>query len=63
MADGLKVTDQDSEDISVSLPELIIGGQLDASQIINWPTDTSLIAWVKAALETTGIGYTFDDDM
>lgn len=61
--DGLKVTDQDSDSIDVELPRLIIGAQLDSSQLINWPSDTSLIAWVKAALETTGIGYTFDDDM
>lgn len=61
--DGFKVTDQDSDSIDVALPRLIIGAQLDASQLINWPSDSSLIAWVKAALEDTGIGYTFDDDM
>lgn len=61
--DGLKVTDQDADSIDVELPQLIIGAQLDSSQLINWPSDSSLIAWVKAALETTGIGYTFDDDM
>lgn len=61
--DGFKVTDQDSDSIDVALPLLIIGAQLDSSQLINWPSDSSLIAWVKAALEDKGIHYTFDDDM
>lgn len=61
--DGFKVTDQDGDSIDVALPRMIIGAQLDSSQIINWPTDTSLIAHVKSALEDKGIGYTFDDAM
>ena len=59
---GIKVTDQDAADIDVQLPKLLIGGYLDASQIINYPSDTSLIAWVKAQLRASGGPYIFDDD-
>ena len=60
--DGLKVTDQDDSDIDVQLSEVLIAGSVDASQIINYPSDTSLIAYVKAALRAVGHGFTFDDD-
>lgn len=60
--DSLKVTDEDEADIDVQLGELIIGGAVDFSQIINYPSDASLVTYVKAALRAVGLGFTFDDD-
>jgi len=61
---GVKVTDEDDSDIDVSIPSpgAVVGGLLDASQIVNWPSDTSLVAYLKAALRAVGTGYVFDDD-
>jgi len=58
---GIKVTDDAGVSLNVQLSEFVIGGQLDASQLILWPSDTSLIAWIKAALRAAGYAYTFDD--
>jgi hypothetical protein len=58
---GIKVTDADDANVDVPFPNLVIAGQVDASQIVNYPTDTSLIAWVKAQLRATGGSWTFDD--
>lgn len=60
--EGLRVTDEDGTSIDVEAPRLIVGGHIDASQILNYPSDTSLVAWVKAALRAVGTGFTFDDD-
>ncbi len=60
-ASGLKVTDDQAVSINVQLDEFVLGAQLDSSQLIPWPTDTSLIAWIKAALRASGYAYTFDD--
>ena len=60
--EGLKVTDPDGTSLNVELARGIVGGQIDASQIINYPSDSSLKAWVKAQLRENGVGFTFDDD-
>jgi hypothetical protein len=60
-ADGLKVTDQDAESIDVQAAELAIAGNLDSSQLINWPSDTSLITYIKEALRAAGYAFSFDD--
>ena len=60
--EGLKVTDPDGTNLNVELARGIVGGQIDASQIINYPSDSSLKAWVKAQLRENGVGFTFDDD-
>jgi len=60
---GIKVTDVDDADIDGPF-NLAIGGIVDASQIVNYPSDTALIAWLKGKLndETAGgAGFTFDD--
>jgi len=58
----LKVTDQDDSSIDIQSGRLVIGGTLDSSQIINWPTDTSLITWVKDAMNgSAGSRFVFDD--
>lgn len=59
---GLKVTDADDANIDVPLSDLIIGGQVDTSQIVNVPSDTSLLAYAKAQLRLTGQTWMFDDD-
>jgi len=64
---GLKVTDDDgSTNLDVECSRLIVGsgvdGVIDASQIINYPSDTSLKAWLKAQLRAYSPGFTFDDD-
>ena len=59
---GLKVTDEDSVSVDTPLPKLLIGGAVDTNGIVNYPTDTSLITWLKAALRAVGGAYSFSDD-
>ena len=47
---GIKVTDDDDSDLDVPFAQPVIGGLVDASQIINYPSDTSLIKWLKMAI-------------
>jgi hypothetical protein len=58
---GIKVTDEDDDDIDVQFARLAIAAQIDASQIINYPSDSSLISWIKTKLNTYG-NFIFDDD-
>jgi len=60
---GIKVTDADGSSIDVPLPNLLIGGVADASQIINYPSDSSLKARVKSWLRANGYAWCFDDDL
>ncbi|RLC38154.1 hypothetical protein DRH27_02950 [Candidatus Falkowbacteria bacterium] len=60
---GIKVTSDDSANANIQFPLMPVGGQLDASQIGNYPSDTSLIAYIKAALRASSLGFVFDDDM
>jgi len=57
--DGTRVTDDMLESIDVQT-SLAIAGTVDSSQIVWWPTDTSLIAWLKAQLNAAG-NFIFDD--
>jgi len=59
---GIKVTDEDENDIDVELPQLLIGGVVDASQIINYTDEASVQAQIKSWLRTYGVGWAFDDD-
>ena len=56
---GVKVVDYDSNDIDVPV-QAIVGGMVDSSQIVNWPSDTSLQTWLKGQLNTNG-RFVFDD--
>jgi hypothetical protein len=48
---GIKVTDQDEADTSdVPLQNGLVGGVIDSSQIVNWPSDAGLILWVMTVL-------------
>lgn len=59
---GIKVTDDDDEDIDVQFSKMLVGGNVNTSMIINYPTDAALVAWVKAQLRSVGHAYTFTDD-
>lgn len=59
---GIKVTDADGNSIDVPLPNLLIGGVVDASQTVNYPSDSSLKAKVKSWLRANGYAWCFDDD-
>lgn len=58
---GVKVTDEDGSSIDVPFARLPIGGKVDSSQLINWPSDASLRLWLIARLND-GVGgkFTFD---
>jgi len=60
---GVKVTSEDSANANIQFRLMPIAGILDASQLIDWPTDTSLIAQIKTWLRTDSLGFVFDDDM
>jgi hypothetical protein len=60
-ADGIKVT-LDNADVDVQFPHIPVAGVVDASQIVNYPADTSTQAWVKAALKAAG-QFVFDDNV
>lgn len=63
--DFIKVTDDSSTDQDTSMPRLCVSGFADASQIINYPADTSLQAWLKGQMNdpTNACGpFRFDDN-
>jgi hypothetical protein len=60
--DGISVVDRFGSSYNAQFPEAIIGGDIVASMIINYPTDTGLKAWIKSQLRAVGYGYVFDDD-
>lgn len=54
---GVQVTDFSSgANLSVPFPQLPIGGTILSTQVINWPTDTSLQAWIAQSLSTLSGG-------
>jgi hypothetical protein len=60
---GIKVTDPLASDASQDQDwaDIPIGGVIDASQVVNWPSDASLKAWLVGQLNTSGYGrFTFD---
>jgi hypothetical protein len=64
LGDGqpLKVTDASDASIDVELPRAVIGGTVDSSQVIDWPSDTSMVAAIKAQFNTvSGSRFVFDD--
>jgi hypothetical protein len=56
----VRVTDADSSSIDVELEKAVIGGVLDSSQILNWPSNAQLQAWVQDQLQESGL-FVFDD--
>lgn len=54
---GMPVTDQDGVSVaSVQWHDLPIGGNVLAQQLLYWPTDTSLQAWIIASLNAAAGG-------
>jgi hypothetical protein len=62
--DGFPISAVDSDGTSyttIEMPMVPIGRMIDSSQIINWPSDTSLQQWIVDQMEANGRGkYTFD---
>jgi len=69
---GYRVTDLDGNNLDIEMHEMLIGGCIKASQILNYPASglTTLRQWVKDALNSRGVGvvvnsggtFKFDDD-
>lgn len=58
---GLKVTDIDGTSVDTEFPQVPVAGVLDASQLRNWPSDTSLQAWLTSQLShSSGGKFVFD---
>lgn len=61
----IAVVDKYANNIDVEAGgRLLVGGPIDSSQIINWPSDTSLITWLKSQLndpDRQGSLFIFDD--
>lgn len=59
---GIRVTDMDGVSQDVGFPHLLIGGMVTTAGIINYPSDTSLIAWLKGYLNTSsGSNFAFQE--
>ncbi len=58
---GIKVTDIDAANLDVQFPNALIGGFLDASQIVNYPSDSSLLTWLKTTKLNAVCQFTYDD--
>jgi hypothetical protein len=68
---GMKVTDNDGNSLDVPWALVPIGGVIDASQLLDWPSDTSIQKWIKDHMNGTqasgvvGVGsgkFVFDSD-
>ncbi len=58
---GVRCADADGTRISASFPQIPTAGEIHSANLINWPSDTSLQAWVVAALNGAAGGQ-FDFD-
>jgi len=60
---GIKVTDTDgSTNLDVPFPVIPVGGILITANIVNYPSDASLKAWLKSEMSRHGTGkWVFDD--
>jgi hypothetical protein len=58
---GVKVSDINGNSTDVLEDQLLLAGHVKTANVINYPTDTSLIAFVKAALRANCPAMTFDD--
>ena len=61
--DGIRVTDINGNGLNIQFPRIpISGGVVNAPNIVNYPSDSALQAWVKAALKAVG-PFIFSDDL
>jgi hypothetical protein len=58
---GQKVTDVSGASTDTLCDALLLAGHVKTANLVNYPTDTSLVAWLKAALRTNCPALTFDD--
>jgi hypothetical protein len=63
---GIKVTDDDGNDVDAPLQRVLVSGMVDASQIVNYPTaaddqGVALREWLKYELNRNTMGIAFDD--
>jgi len=49
---GHKVTDADAASVDTLLGNVLVGGFIDSSQIVNWSSDTSIQKWIMAQLNS-----------
>ena len=59
---GIRVLDEDLLDIDAPVNNLVVGGLVDQANIVNYPTDVALIAFVKSELRLRAPELRFDDD-
>jgi hypothetical protein len=59
--DGIRVADINGNGLSIQFPRVPIAGEINTPNIVNCPSDTALLAWVKAALVATGL-FQFSDN-
>lgn len=58
---GVKVTDQDAANADVPFVDFPIGGVIESSQIINWPSDVALRAYIVGNMNQQAGGvFVFD---
>jgi hypothetical protein len=61
--EGIRVTDSYGNGQDIQFPHLPIGGGVVYSpNIVNYPTDSSLQAWIKAALNSNSVQFAFSDN-
>ena len=58
---GVKVTDISSNSTDVLENQLALAGHVKTANVINYPSDTSLVTFVKAAIHVNCPAVTFDD--
>lgn len=57
----VRVVDADAASEDQEFPQVAIGGEVDSSQIIDWPSDTSLQSWIVSRLNgAEGGQFVFD---
>lgn len=52
----IKVTDADAASQDQTWAQIPISGVIESGQIINWPSDTSLRAWIVSEMTENGMG-------
>ena len=58
---GVKCTDLSGVSVDVLEDQLLIAGHIKTANIVNYPADLALAAWLKSTLRTNTPGMTFDD--
>lgn len=60
---GVKVTDNDAASIDVPFAKFPVSGVVDSSVLVQWPSDTSLRAWIWARLNSVDAGKFVPDHL